>query len=302
MAGHRGLVCWRWRQGRRIRTEDGHGRHATAGPPRRGPLGGTRRAVRRDARRRVRRDGGPPPRRRPSGPRDQGAGRRHRSRTLVAALPRLPFPDACFDAVVGNFVLGHAGPTQAVVAELFRVVRPGGRVGLTGWTDVPAAGQTPLGRALHAAGAPRVAPDRLRPPHSDYPGDAAGMAGLLSSAGLRQAVCRAVAWDHRVGAAAWSEGIAGLLGTGLLTAAPADPATVTRILRQAAALSTPFLSPDGDLRLAQVRRCCRTGGVDPTRRRTDHRARPDRWRRGPRTRRRGPSPGRARPAAHCAPR
>ncbi|MFF0215941.1 class I SAM-dependent methyltransferase [Streptomyces vinaceus] len=175
-----------------------------------------------------------------------------RARTLVAALPRLPFPDACFDAAVGNFVLGHAGPTHAVVAELFRVVRPGGRVGLTCWTDVPAAGQTLLGRALHAAGAPRVAPDRLRPPQSGYPGDAAGMAGLLSSAGLRQAVCRAVSWDHRVGAAAWSEGIAGLLGTGLLTAAPADPVTVARILGQAAELSTPFLSPDGYLRLPHV--------------------------------------------------
>ncbi|MEV6681871.1 class I SAM-dependent methyltransferase [Streptomyces erythrochromogenes] len=175
-----------------------------------------------------------------------------RARILVAALPRLPFPDGCFDAAVGNFVLGHAGPTRAVVAELCRVVRPGGRVGLTGWTDAPAAGQTLLGRALHAAGAPRVPADRLRPPQSGYPGDAAGMARLLGSAGLRRAACRVVAWDHRVGAAAWSEGLARLLGTGLLTAPAPDPATVDRIVGRAAELSRPFLSPDGDLRLPHV--------------------------------------------------
>ncbi|MFJ3633101.1 class I SAM-dependent methyltransferase [Streptomyces sp. NPDC090112] len=175
-----------------------------------------------------------------------------RARTLAAALPRLPFPDASFDAAVGNFVLGHAGPPQGVVAELRRVVRPGGRVVLTGWTDAPAAGQTLLGRALHAAGAPRVPPDRLRPPRSGHPGDPEGMARLLGSAGLRRAGCRVVSWDHRVGTAAWEEGIVRLLGTGLLTSAAPDPVTVGRIVRHAAALSTPFRSPDGELRLPHV--------------------------------------------------
>ncbi|WP_030861196.1 class I SAM-dependent methyltransferase [Streptomyces sp. NRRL F-2747] len=174
------------------------------------------------------------------------------ARTLVAALPRLPFRDGCFDVAVGNFVLGHAGPTWAVPAELRRVVRPGGRVGLTGWTDVPAAGQTLLGRALRAAGAPRPATDRLRPPRAGYPGDPAGLARLLHSAGLREAACRTIAWDHRVGADAWFEGVARLLETGLLTAAAADPASVARVVRHAAALSAPFLSPDGELRLPHV--------------------------------------------------
>ncbi|MEU6298114.1 class I SAM-dependent methyltransferase [Streptomyces erythrochromogenes] len=175
-----------------------------------------------------------------------------RARTLVAGLPRLPFPDASFDAAVGNFVLGHAGPAQAVVAELCRVVRPGGRVGLTCWTDVPAAGQTLLGRALCAAGVPRVPPEHLRPPRSGHPGDPAGMARLLGGAGLRPALCRVVAWDHRVDAAAWSEGLARLLGTGLLTAPAPDQATVDRVQGHAAALSATFLSPDGDLRLPHV--------------------------------------------------
>ncbi|MFF4322870.1 class I SAM-dependent methyltransferase [Streptomyces sp. NPDC001568] len=174
------------------------------------------------------------------------------ARTLVAALPRLPFPDGSFDVAVGNFVLGHAGPTGAVVAELRRVVRSGGRVGLTGWTDVPTAGQTLLGRSLRAAGAPPSAPDRLRPPWSGYPGDPAGLARLLSAAGLREAACRTVSWDHRVGVAAWSEGIARLLRTGLLTSAGTDPAVVDRIVRHAAALSIVFRTPDGELLLPHV--------------------------------------------------
>ncbi|MFE4258089.1 class I SAM-dependent methyltransferase [Streptomyces sp. NPDC056883] len=174
------------------------------------------------------------------------------ARTLVGALPRLPFRDGSFDAAVGNFVLGHAGPTEAVVAELRRVVRRGGRVGLTGWTDAPGAGQTVLGRALRAAGAQHPAPDRLRPPGSGYPGDPAGLARLLRSAGLREAVCRTVAWDHRVDAHAWSDGIEQMLRTGLLTPDAADPAAVARIVRHAAELSAPFLSPGGELRLPHV--------------------------------------------------
>ncbi|MFF3014812.1 class I SAM-dependent methyltransferase [Streptomyces sp. NPDC057939] len=174
-----------------------------------------------------------------------------RARTLVAALPLLPFRDATFDAAVGNFVLGHAGPTRAVLAELRRVVRPGGRVALTCWTDIPAAGQTILGRALRAAGAPRVPLARMRPPDSGYPGDIAGMVELLAGAGLRGAACRRLAWDHRVGQASWSDGLTRMLETGLLTP-PADPVAVTRIVRQATELSAPFLAPNGELRLPHV--------------------------------------------------
>ncbi|MEU8778065.1 methyltransferase domain-containing protein [Streptomyces sp. NPDC048606] len=175
-----------------------------------------------------------------------------RAHTLIAALPGLPFRDACFDAAVGNFVLGHAGPTGAVVAELRRVVRPGGRVGLTGWTDAPAAGQTLLGRALRAAGVAMTATARLRPPGAAHPGDTVGMVRLLDAAGLRRAVCRTVVWDLRIDAAAWSEGLARLLATGLPAPDAADPAEVSRIVRHAAELSRPFLSAGGELRLPHV--------------------------------------------------
>ena len=39
---------------------------------------------------------------------------------------RLPFPDACFDAVFGDLVLHHFPALEPIVAEIRRVLRPGG--------------------------------------------------------------------------------------------------------------------------------------------------------------------------------
>ncbi|MEU6704976.1 class I SAM-dependent methyltransferase [Streptomyces wuyuanensis] len=171
-----------------------------------------------------------------------------RARVLVGALPRLPFRDACFDAAVGNFVLGHAGPAHAVVAELRRVVRPGGRVALTCWPDVPAAGQLLLGRALRAARVERIPTARLRPADAGHPGDAPGMAALLRAAGLRGASCTTVAWEHCVDPRAWSSGVARVLETGLLIPAP-EPDVIAAVLRHHDASAAAFTAADGHLHL-----------------------------------------------------
>jgi arsenite methyltransferase len=41
---------------------------------------------------------------------------------------RLPFPDDCFDVVISNGVIDLIPDKDAVFAELFRVLRPGGRL------------------------------------------------------------------------------------------------------------------------------------------------------------------------------
>lgn len=48
----------------------------------------------------------------------------------------LPFADASFDAVVGNFLILHLGRPERGMAEFARVLRPGCRVALTSW-DYP---------------------------------------------------------------------------------------------------------------------------------------------------------------------
>jgi SAM-dependent methyltransferase len=61
---------------------------------------------------------------------------RRRARLLVAGVaPGLPFPEATFDAVVANLVLSHFRDTAEGAAELVRVLRPGGRLGITAWPE-----------------------------------------------------------------------------------------------------------------------------------------------------------------------
>jgi SAM-dependent methyltransferase len=63
--------------------------------------------------------------------------------TEVADACELPFPDASFDVVVSTFgVVFAADPGQAA-RELLRVLRPGGRLGLTAWRP-----EAPGGRLL----------------------------------------------------------------------------------------------------------------------------------------------------------
>ncbi|MEI5582520.1 MULTISPECIES: class I SAM-dependent methyltransferase [unclassified Agromyces] len=52
----------------------------------------------------------------------------HRSDVLDAVAERIPLPDASVDAVVGTYVLCSVDDQAAALAEVRRVLRPGGRV------------------------------------------------------------------------------------------------------------------------------------------------------------------------------
>src|SRR6201999_3761512 len=59
----------------------------------------------------------------------------------VADAENLPFAEASFDAVVSTFGVMFCADQDRAAAELLRVVRPGGRIGLANWTPEGFIGQ-----------------------------------------------------------------------------------------------------------------------------------------------------------------
>ena len=77
-----------------------------------------------------------------------------RSTFEVADAEALPFADASFDAVLSTFGVMFAPDQARAAAELARVCRPGGRIGLANWTPDGFIGRLfkVLGRHRAAAG------------------------------------------------------------------------------------------------------------------------------------------------------
>ena len=55
---------------------------------------------------------------------------------VAAGLPHLPFPDARFDRVTAGFVLSHVPSYEAALQDMLRVLRPGGKLGVTSWSKL----------------------------------------------------------------------------------------------------------------------------------------------------------------------
>jgi SAM-dependent methyltransferase len=76
---------------------------------------------------------------------------------LVGDAAELPFPDGSFDAVVMAFMLFHLPRPTAGLAEAWRVLRPGGSVGLLTWgTERESRARSQWVQELDAAGAAEV--------------------------------------------------------------------------------------------------------------------------------------------------
>lgn len=166
-----------------------------------------------------------------------------------ALLPELPFDDASFDAAVANFVVNHLGRPRAGIAELRRVVRPGGRVAVTVWPQPHSAMQRLWGDVLAAAGL--ALPDDIPTvaEEDNFPRTADGLAGLLDDAGLTEVTGQVISWVHRTDPERWWLGPVngfGLLGRVVPRLAPADAVEVKRHYDR---LASEYVRPDGSLAL-----------------------------------------------------
>lgn len=167
-----------------------------------------------------------------------------------AILPRLPFPDDFFDAVVANFVINHVGDPEAAVREMRRVARPGGRLAVTIWPYPPPPAQRLWQTIFDAAGVRRPADLPAVAPDKDFARDRDGLAGLLDRAGLVDVRCDTLDWTHRTHPEAWWAGPANGIGTTGTLLRRQDPATIARVRHHYDRHTAAYRDADGRLGLA----------------------------------------------------
>ena len=109
----------------------------------------------------------------------------------------LPFEDGSFDAVVAAFLMPHVSDLPAVCAELARVLRPGGRLGLATWDPEPETFTRFLFESIAESGAlppPSLPPG---PPFFQY-ATSSEFSALLAGAGLTDVVISSLAYSHPI--------------------------------------------------------------------------------------------------------
>lgn len=167
-----------------------------------------------------------------------------------AILPELPFPDASFDAVVGNFVINHVGDAPAAIAEIIRVLRPGGALALSCWDKPNMPAMYVFEEALEAHGIARPAD---LPVSGRFLAGAAELApafgALLADAGLPDSEVRELRWAHEVDADAWWDAV--VYGTPMTGAVIArqEPDVRESIRRTYLELTSRYRLPDGRVAL-----------------------------------------------------
>lgn len=138
---------------------------------------------------------------------------------LAASVEQLPFEDGAYDAVVAGYLLNHMARPERAVAELGRVLTPGGRLAVTVW-DLPEANPAlglfgPIVTDLGLCGVVPPGPDSLR-----FASEAE-LRQLFT--GWRRVAVQPVGWTVTVEPGAWFDAVAGATprtGAVLAQAAP----------------------------------------------------------------------------------
>jgi ubiquinone/menaquinone biosynthesis C-methylase UbiE len=131
----------------------------------------------------------------------QVARRRLPSLRLVAAdASALPFRESAFDVATASFVLSHLSDYHAALAELRRVLKPGGVLAVTGWAAEEDE-RAKVWRGLLAAAVSRgdleAAVARVTPSEACFQ-ESAGVEHALARAGFAAVEVHALAVDSRL--------------------------------------------------------------------------------------------------------
>jgi ubiquinone/menaquinone biosynthesis C-methylase UbiE len=140
---------------------------------------------------------------------------RDRIRVTAAVAAGLPLMRATFDAAVANLVLNHVPDHRAALAEMVRVVRPGGRLGVTAWgvlADAPpidAHDEQAAYQAWMDTARQHVTPEAMEIaarevlPWEEWLSDPARLRAALEGAGLRHVELTGRAYRFATSHAEW---------------------------------------------------------------------------------------------------
>jgi len=128
---------------------------------------------------------------------------------VAGALPNLPFPDRVFDAVAAAFVLTHVRDSTSAVVAMTRVLRPGGRLGVSSWAQSEAS--TPPGQTWQSVARRYVSDGELQAaitaalPLRDPFGTPAFLQAALTGAGLANVSVREISYSIEMTVPAFAE-------------------------------------------------------------------------------------------------
>ena len=113
-----------------------------------------------------------------------------------ASVLRMPFPDASFDVVLCQLGLQFFPDRARALAEMFRVLAPGGRLALSVFTAIE---RTPVAHALADALDRHLAPDASAIKRSEHAlSDGRLLENLVSDAGFRDVTVTSVTQTIRI--------------------------------------------------------------------------------------------------------